>query len=98
MEMKAVECTVCWRFLFDWRRDLMCRQTYSRWAVDGHIADEEDNPAAADKASCRNKSADLIILSPARNPHNSGWYWDYDVQGSPSPQSTARAVSVTTNI
>lgn len=68
--------------------------TYTQWPVDGKVSDD----TLDDHEGCRNKSADVIVFSPLRNPQNSGWYWEYDVQGFDSSQSTARSASVTTNM
>ncbi|GAK66590.1 uncharacterized protein PAN0_014c4813 [Moesziomyces antarcticus] len=72
-------------------------QTYTRWPVRGHSSESHGSELAG-RAKCINKSADVIVLSPVRNPQDSGWYWEYDVQGFASMQSTQRAASVGTNM
>lgn len=69
-------------------------QTYTQWPVDGKVLDNAPN----DHEGCHNKSADVIVFLPLCNPQNSGWYWEYDVQGFNSLQSTACSASVTTNM
>lgn len=69
-------------------------QTYTRWPVQGSKATGDSK----DSGVCKDKSADVVVFSPIRNPQNSGWYWEYDVQGYPSLQSTPRAASVGTNM
>ncbi|TKY88813.1 hypothetical protein EX895_002054 [Sporisorium graminicola] len=69
-------------------------QTYARWPVQGGDLDSSSKPGAA----CENKTADVIVFSPVRDPRGSGWYWEYDVQGYPSMRSTPRAASVGTNL
>ncbi|KAJ1024808.1 hypothetical protein NDA16_002848 [Ustilago loliicola] len=61
---------------------------FTKWPVQG------DNVKTSDVGeTCKDKIADVVIFSPVRNPKDSGWYWEYDVQGYPSMQSTTRAAS-----
>lgn len=67
-------------------------QKYTQWHASG--ADQAEDGSEM----CRNKPADVIVLSPVRNPQDSGWYWENDVQGYPALLSTTRAASVGTNL
>lgn len=68
-------------------------QTYTRWPVGGRV-----DPSDGFNEGCINKKPDVVVFSPVRNPQGSGWYWEYDVQGYQSMQSTARGASVGTNL
>ena len=69
-------------------------QTYTQWLVPG----ADPRSLSESDAKCKDKSPDVVVFSPVRNPQDSSWYWEYDVQGYPSMQSTPRAASVGTNL
>ncbi|KAJ9474860.1 hypothetical protein PHBOTO_004737 [Pseudozyma hubeiensis] len=68
-------------------------QTYTKWPVKDR---EED--ASGTREQCKNKKPDVVVFSPVRDPQDSGWYWEYDVQGYTGMESTTRAASVGTNL
>ncbi|SPO19973.1 uncharacterized protein UTRI_00363_B [Ustilago trichophora] len=69
-------------------------QTYTQWSVHGL---DPTTPSDTD-AKCKDKTPDIVVFSPVRNPQNSDWYWEYDVQGYPAVQLAPRAASVGTNL
>ncbi|SPO20886.1 uncharacterized protein UTRI_00363 [Ustilago trichophora] len=69
-------------------------QTYTQWLVHGL---DPQTPSDTD-GKCKNQSPDVVVFSPVRNPQNSDWYWEYDVQGFPAMQFAPRAASVGTNL
>ncbi|GAC94939.1 hypothetical protein PHSY_002512 [Pseudozyma hubeiensis SY62] len=68
-------------------------QTYTKWPVKDR---EEDASGIGEQ--CKDKTPDVVVFSPVRDPQDSGWYWEYDVQGYAGMESTTRAASVGTNL